>query len=61
MSRERIERVQNDAATPCYRNSHLTGVRTLLSLHIIYGILYLKDSSGSCGTILEKPWGLRER
>ena len=34
------------------------GVRTLPSLHIIYGILYLKDRSGSCGTILEKPWGL---
>ena len=43
---------------PCYRNSHLTGVRTLLSLYIIYGILYLKDRSGSCGTILEKSWGL---
>ena len=27
-------------------------------LRIIYGILYLKDRSGSCGTILEKPWGL---
>ena len=43
------------------RNSHLTGVRTLLSLHIIYRILYLKDRSGSCGTVLEKPWGLWKR
>ena len=53
-----FERVQNEAATPCYGDSHLTGVRTLLSLHIIYSILYLKDRIGSCGTILEKPWGL---
>ena len=58
LSRERIEHVKNEAATPCYGNSHLTCVRTLLSLYIIYGILYLKDRSSSCGTMLEKPWGL---
>ena len=27
MSRERIERIQNEAANLCYGNSHLTGVK----------------------------------
>ena len=31
-----IERVQNEAANPCYWNSHLTGVKTLLPLYVRY-------------------------
>ena len=47
------------------RPLRVTGIRTsqvsercCLYNHIICGILYLKDRSGSCGTILKKPWGL---
>ena len=52
-----LETCHVSASNAC-KTKHLSGVRTLLSLHIIYCILYLKDRSVSCGTILEKPWGL---
>ena len=47
------------------RQLRVTGIRTsqvsepcCLYMSSTYGILYLKDRSGSCGTILKKPWGL---
>ena len=40
LSRKRIKRMQNVAATPCYGNSHLTGVRTLLSPHTVNPVIY---------------------
>ena len=33
LSRERIERVQNEVANMCYGNSHLTGAKMLLPLY----------------------------